>query len=135
MHREILFRAKALDGDVWVTGDLHIRTPHPHIERLTAKMNININTIGQYIGVQDRKGKPIYEGDILRVEVKLTEASTERVVKLGYVEYSVKETAFVLVTDNMVMALGSRNLDPKVIEVIGNVVDDTDLIEHIKLEA
>ena len=44
-----------------------------------------------------------------------------------------KETAFVLVTDNMVMALGSRNLDPRVIEVVGNVVDDTDLIEHIKL--
>ena len=48
MHREILFRAKALDGDVWGTGDLHINTPHPHIERLSARMDININTIGQY---------------------------------------------------------------------------------------
>lgn len=134
MHREILFRAKALDGDVWVTGDLHINALHPHIERLTTKRNININTIGQYIGIQDRKGKPIYEGDILRIEVKLTETSTEHVVKIGYVEYSVKEAAFVLVTNNMVMALGSRNLDPRVIEVVGNVVDDTDLIEHIKLK-
>ena len=114
-----------------MTGDLHISTLHPHIERFTARMDINTNTIGQYIGVQDRKGKPIYEGDILRVEVKLTETSTEHVVKIGYVKYSVEETAFVLVTDNMVMALGSRNLDPEVIEVVGNVVDDTDLIEHI----
>ena len=85
------------------------------------------------IGVKDRKGKLIYEGDILRIE-KPSDDFTERIIKIGYVEYSVSEAAFVLVTDNMLMALGSRNLDPRVIEVIGNVVDDTDLIEHIKLK-
>ena len=67
--REIKFRAKRLDNGEWISGDLHLHTPFPHIHSTRGdKAKIDTDTIGQFTGLHDKNGKEIYEGDIYRYE-------------------------------------------------------------------
>ena len=64
--REIKFRAKRLDNGEWISGDLHLHTPFPHIHSTRGdKAKIDTDTIGQFTGLHDKNGKEIYEGDIV----------------------------------------------------------------------
>ena len=89
--REIKFRGKRLDNGEWVYGDLHIRTPFPHIhsEIDYGKVDIDPNTIGQFIGLHDYKGREIYEGDVI-----CSELVSGREV-LHKIEYNVENAMFV----------------------------------------
>ncbi len=70
--REIKFRGKRLDNGEWAYGDLHIRTPFPHIQSEFdySKVDIDPHTVGQFIGLYDKNGKEIYEGDIILERLK-----------------------------------------------------------------
>lgn len=77
MAREIKFRAKVKYPDdyhgkrdiaegEWISGDLHLRCRFPHIHTdIFNSYPIDVETIGQFVGMIYPDGTPVYEGDIV----------------------------------------------------------------------
>ena len=143
--RQIKFRGKDLNTGEWAYGDLHTLCNQPHIHTEVSsypfagqRKFVNPETIGQFTGLQDKNGREIYEGDIIRK----TE-TTYRMTDLGVVRYCNEEAKFVLhVTDkygeynfSFVKDFQSQDGHATVpchneYEVIGNVYDDKELLKQ-----
>lgn len=88
--------------------------------------NIIQGTSGQYIGVQDKNGKYIFEQDILKITVPGTEGCV-----VGVVQYSTEKSCFGILYGGVFFGLNEYCAN-KILEVIGNVYEDNDLLEKIK---
>lgn len=122
MNREILFRGKPIYeetiigkdfyfGDLchYANGEATIRQPETGYEMVVVP-----ETIGQFIGVSDKNGKNIFEGDILK---------TNEAGWIGKVEF--KHSAYIITDDK-----GGYSTYPDFVkcEVIGNTHSNPELL-------
>ena len=130
--REILFRGKRLDNCEWVEGSLIIWSDGSYsieIGRLDTPMESVIpNTVGQYIGLTDKNGQKIFEGDILRGWSLLR----EKYYYVGPVEYGEFNCSCCdgvygwYIRNGDIRDLGWNNAD---LEVCSNIHDNPELLK------
>ncbi len=128
MNRTIKFRGKSVDNGEWLYGNLiqrigrfpGIMFDYEHGGKICyAEQPVDPDTIGQFTGLLDRVGAPVYEGDILR-----TNPSTHGI---GYVSWNNEMAQFVV---NMIYNKGQwYSITNRSDEIIGNVTDHPELLE------
>lgn len=124
IHVHVLPQNEHLNG-TWIYGYLadenYINSPELEGEFLVDK-----NTVGQYISVDDKNGKEIYEGDIVRQFADCTELGND-LYFFYVIEWDKEYCAFVgRETHSNETYLMS---DLEGVEVIGNAYDNSDLLK------
>ena len=112
-----MLKVQELDfEDTFYGGRLSIRT-----DQYNDYFDIEDMILMQYTGLKDKNGKEIYEGDI----VKVFTSKKWRIGKIIY-EYS----GFTIdVTNNKELEYGRTGIIESLIEVIGNIYDNPELLE------
>lgn len=139
--REILFRGKRVDNGEWVEGwYIHTKRHHciitgriddgyvvyGHYASDVAMYVVDPETVGQFTGLIDKKGKQIFEGDIVK-----DESGVAYPVVYGLTGFFLKYAPphshgfhyDLLPLSNYWHAHGA------IIEVIGNIHDNPELVE------
>lgn len=130
MNREILFRGKRVDNGEWVNGYL-VKKIDPlytdiethcilHQERdncgclmsLMTWTRVDVETVGQYTGLNDKNGVKIFEGDIVTIENPNISDDEYGIVKF----------------DTFTVDFGN-NIDGNQCEIIGNIFDNSELLK------
>lgn len=123
--REILFRGKA--GAKWVYGDLR----HLNDGRVTIQKDGEIypyevipETVGQYTGLNDKDGKMIFEGDVVKAydetyDNGFAEVKGKVFFNCGSFDIDVEDVGYI-----PLYSYGTEN-----IEVIGNIHDNQELLK------
>lgn len=147
MKREILFRGKRVDDGRWVygyySGPVGIDPSHEicDINDLTgSRFDVDLDTVGQYTGLTDKRGKRIFEGDILKGDeypYKSPEGLDNYYAEIVWFDDS---PAFGLYTfknpQSKVAGISGGLADymeefvPAMWEIIGNVYDNPELMEE-----
>lgn len=139
MTREILFRGKRLRDGEWCYGfyvhlrDFNGNERHRIYEEKSESeiedgenrtfypdsFDVDPNTIGQFTGCEDRNGKKLFEGDI----VKLWE---EKPVQIGMVVF---DHSFWTILNKTGYTIVGLYIKPQE-EIIGNIYDNPDLAKE-----
>ena len=135
MEDRYLFRAKRIDNGKWVQGAVlfhdnaaTIFNQHPSDGSLQG-FEVDIKTVCQCTGLEDRNGKLIWENDIVKRKFRLYSGETKYAEKenCGVVKYDKEYARFGYQCSVFAMVVESRKHDT--FEVIGNVFDNPELLE------
>lgn len=127
--REILFRGKRKDNGKWAYKYLYIRNDGQYeisfyskyfdFERFT--YDVIPETVGQYIGLTDKNGKKIFEGDILK------NIESDEIIDICYsgcsFRYSYNNSIYGYGVDDIKEGLLTDEF-----EIIGNIYDNPELL-------
>lgn len=127
--REILFRGKRKDNGKWAYGYLYIRNDGQYeisfyskyfdFERFT--YDVIPETVGQYIGLTDKNGKKIFEGDILK------NIESDEIIDICYSGCSFRYSY-----NNSIYGYGVDDIEEGILtdefEIIGNIYDNPELL-------
>lgn len=121
--RTIKFRAKDIETGNWRYGDLvtYCGATESQICDWNTDLglyDIEADTIGQFIGMLDKNGKQIYEGDICRCDDKIFKV-------IWYEEWA----RFAVVDSNGILWYNIQNDQTCGWEIIGNIHDNPELIK------
>ena len=131
MEREILFRGKLSHSGVWVEGNLikdrngnksiipfNVFEPDGHhlIIDSDEAWRVDPETVGQFTGMTDKKGKKLFEGDVY----SMGEKNILYVVIFDKSQFIGKQ-----VGNRSLAGLGYWKSD---IEIVGNVYDNPELL-------
>lgn len=126
MRREILFRAKHthvlpenvhLDGK-WVEGYLCDKN-YIYSTSLEGEFLIDPETVCQYIGLTDKNGRKIFEGDIVKSDLN----------KSGKIVFNESHMAFTILEKEENRYYYIEECDGDHIEVIGKVFDNPEMLK------
>ena len=136
--REIIFRGKRPDNGEWVEGDLYHNFIYNGESKKETRMGniyfygckihgtafnmVDPETVGQFTGLEDKNGKRIFEGDIIKNEYsqgifRKFSVSYDGVIGCWIATYKNTSPHFLY------------NLIGK-IEIIGNIHDNPELLER-----
>ena len=126
--RKIKFRAKAVNTEMWVYGDLvhNQKVTKEGLEPRTMVGGYEVykDTIGQFTGLLDCNAKRIYEGDIIEV----TSLSDTSLGKRTNAIVIFRNSAFQL-KHKAKEALLLTHWTEDVVKVIGNIYDNKELLK------
>ena len=128
MDREILFKAKHEDNGEWIEGSLLIfpdgttNICKAYELSVLIKVEVDPETVCQYTGLNDKNGKKIFEGDILKTD-KFSEPNKQYIVK-----FDLQFGAFIG-QDKYNTYFVTFDGDSDQFEVIGNIFDNPELLE------
>lgn len=139
MSREILYRAKRVDNNEWVSGyywsnnlgNHFIRVVIENGEYVIKDYEVIEETLGQYTGLQDSDSNKVFEGDI----VKQTHSCCNNSEEIVVAEVVYGKNAQFLVRHKIKKGFNKdkiRNYSIwKNCEVIGNVYDNKELLGEL----
>lgn len=132
--REILFRGKREETLEWVEGDLLIdscKDVSIREDHCTLYYDILPETVGQYIGLTDKNGKKIFEGDIVQRRNKELLLNNIFDFKIVFIPVKACFTAVDISGGNVTFISDYIN-NKYDIEVIGNIHDNPELLEGVE---
>lgn len=130
--REILFRGKA--STEWVYGDLR----HINDGRVAVRKDGEIypyevipETVGQYTGLKDKKGRRIFEGDIVHAVYKSGYTGIpDKDSGIGVIKYSATYYGGAAYQVDLIGEPGCRIFSASLqVEVIGNIHENPELLK------
>ena len=136
--REILFRGKAKNSNRWVYGDLlspqHNENYYSIFEIGGGCVKVKAETIGQYVGIKDKNGKKIFEGDVVRGDNFVKQ---EKTYATAVTEVIFRESMGMFVFKEFHSQVNGINYSScnlsfnylSNIEVIGNIYDNPKIME------
>ena len=142
--REILFRAKRIDTGEWVEGCYLEKMGYRSTDSVYDERKLHIivctdqngknysydvipETVEQFTGLKDKDGKKIFEGDAVRRDNG----------SIGYIIFLAQTMSYRLILPKTDVAIGHRAMgcgyhDAQMLEVIGNIHDNPELLSQEK---